>query len=207
MPTQLFITGISTNVGKTVVSAILAEAFNAHYWKPVQAGDLENSDSKKVAELTNNVTVLEEAFRLTSPQSPHAAAKLDKVELPESIDLPFLDKNLIVEGAGGLLVPLNEKGTTIADWAKNWNLPVVIVSMHYLGSINHTLLTIEALQNRTIAIYGIVFVGDENKETEAVIAQTNVPILGRIPFTETITKSFVAEQAALMQTKIFNGRI
>lgn len=205
MAIQLFITGISTNVGKTIVSAILAEAISAHYWKPVQAGDLENSDSMKVAALTSNVTVLQEAFRLTSPQSPHAAAKIDKVELPERIDLPVVENHLIVEGAGGLLVPLNDNGTTIADWAKHWNLPVVIVSMHYLGSINHTLLTIEAMQNRNIAIFGIVFVGEENIETEAIIAQRNVPILGRIPFAETITKSFVAEQAALIQTTIFYG--
>ena len=204
MSTQLFITGISTNVGKTIVSAILAEALSAHYWKPVQAGDLENSDSMKVAALTSKVTVLREAFRLTIPQSPHAAAKKDKVELPERIDLPFVKEHLIVEGAGGLLVPLNEKGTTIADWAKHWKLPVVIVSMHYLGSINHTLLTIEALQNRNIAIFGIVFVGNENKETEAIITQINVPILGRIPLTESISKSFIAEQAALIQSKILN---
>lgn len=202
MPTQLFITGISTNVGKTIVSAILAEALSAHYWKPVQSGDLENSDSKKVAALTNNVTVLQEAFRLTSPQSPHAAAKIDKVELPGNIDLPHVDEHLIVEGAGGLLVPLNEKGITIADWVKNWNLPVVIVSMHYLGSINHTLLTIETLQNRNIAIYGIVFVGEENSATESIIAQTNVPILGRVPLIDQISKTFISEQAVLFRNSL-----
>lgn len=202
MGIRLFITGISTDVGKTVVSSILAEALNAHYWKPVQAGDLENSDSIKVKSLTDSVEVMPEAFLLSTPQSPHAAAKVDGVELPMKLDLPFVKGNFIVEGAGGLLVPLNDKGTTICDWVVNWKLPVVIVSRHYLGSINHTLLTIEVLRSRNIDLFGIIFVGDENKETESIIAQFQIPILGRIPIAEKLTKSFISEQAEIIKSKI-----
>lgn len=202
MSFKCFITGISTDVGKTIVSAIISEALQATYWKPVQAGDLAHSDSKKVQSLTNSVTILPEAFLLSTPQSPHAAAKVDGIEIPHSLELPIVKGNLIVEGAGGLLVPLNEKGTTICDWASNWKLPVVIVSRHYLGSINHTLLTIEVLRNRNIAIFGIVFVGDENKETESVIAAMNVPIIARIPLTESITKEFILEQASIIKSKL-----
>lgn len=199
---KLFITGISTDVGKTVVSSILAEALEASYWKPVQAGDLDTSDSKKVAGLTNSVKVLPEAFLLSTPQSPHAAAKVDGVELPNSLDLPAIEGNFIVEGAGGLLVPLNDHGTTIADWTKEWELPVVIVSRHYLGSINHTLLTIEVLKNRNIPIFGIIFVGEENKETERIIAATNIPVITRIPMAESISKEFILEQAEKIKSKL-----
>jgi len=196
-----FITGISTDVGKTIVSAIIAEHLKAHYWKPIQAGDLENSDSIKVNRLTENVTVLPEAFRLNTPQSPHAAAKVDGVEIPDFIPFPKIQGNLIIEGAGGLLVPFNSKGTVLADLVKQWEIPVILVSMHYLGSINHTLLTLEVLKNRGIEVKGIVFVGDENKETESIIAlKSGVTILRRIPLTEEISKDFVLEQAAIFKS-------
>lgn len=202
MSQKLFVTGISTNVGKTVVSAILAEALKASYWKPVQAGDLEMSDSMKVKLLTKNVVVLEEAFKLTSPMSPHAAAKIDGIELPTSLDYPAVEGNLIIEGAGGLLVPINDAGATLADWLKDWELPVILVSKHYLGSINHTLLTIEALHYRKIPIFGIVFVGDENIETESIIAATKIPIIGRVPLTDYLTKEFISEQASQLLSNI-----
>lgn len=202
MSQKLFVTGISTNVGKTVVSAILAEALKASYWKPVQAGDLEMSDSMKVKSLTENVVVLEEAYKLTSPMSPHAAAKMDGIALPISLDYPTIEGNLIIEGAGGLLVPINDAGTTIADWIKDWELPVILVSKHYLGSINHTLLTIEALQYRNIPIFGIVFVGDENIETESIIAATKIPIIGRVPMTDNLIKAFVIEQSIRLSSSL-----
>lgn len=202
MSFKFFVTGISTDVGKTIVSAIIAEALHSSYWKPVQAGDLSNSDSIKVKSLTNSVTVSPEKFLLSTPQSPHAAAKLDDIELPNSLELPNFDGDIIIEGAGGLLVPVNEKGITIADWAKEWGFPVIIVSRHYLGSINHTLLTIEVLRNRNIAIFGIVFVGDENKETESIIAATQIPIIARIPLVENISKDFVLAQAKLLKNNI-----
>ncbi len=195
-----FITGISTDVGKTVVSAIIAEALKAHYWKPIQAGDLDNSDSIKVKNLTEHVIVLGEAYRLNQAMSPHAAAKLDKVQIPSSIPMPDVLGNLIIEGAGGLLVPFNAQGTVLADLVKTWNIPAIVVSRHYLGSINHTLLTIEVLKNRGINIKGIVFVGDENKETESIIEQiSEVKILGRIPMAAGITKEFILEQSNLFK--------
>lgn len=195
-----FITGISTDVGKTVVSAIIAEALKAHYWKPIQAGDLDNSDSIKVKNLTQHVIVLGEAYRLNQAMSPHAAAKLDKVQIPSSIPMPEVAGNLIIEGAGGLLVPFNGQGTVLADLVKTWNVPTIVVSRHYLGSINHTLLTIEVLKNRGINIKGIVFVGDENKETESIIEQiSEVKILGRIPMVAEITKEFILEQSNLFK--------
>jgi len=202
MSLKLVVTGISTDVGKTVVSAILAEALKASYWKPVQAGDLELLDSMKVKSLTENVTILEEAFKLTSPMSPHAAARIDGVQLPEKLDYPKIEGNLIIEGAGGLLVPINDAGATVADWVKDWELPVILVSKHYLGSINHTLLSIEVLQQRNIPIFGIVFVGDENTATEQIIAKTSVPIIGRVPMTEHLSKEFISEQATQLLSNL-----
>ena len=158
MSKKFVITGIGTDVGKTVVSSILAEALKASYWKPVQAGDLDNSDSIKVAAYTENVSVLEEGFRLSQPMSPHAAAKIDGVSIElEDLKVPEVSGNLIIEGAGGLMVPLNSKGLTYIDVFENWQLPTIVVSRHYLGSINHTLLTIEVLNSRGIEIEGIVF--------------------------------------------------
>lgn len=195
------VTGIGTDVGKTVVSAIIAQALEANYWKPIQSGELDNSDSHKINRLTNNlVQVLPERYRLNEPLSPHASAAIDGVHLQLSeLTLPETHGNLLVEGAGGLMVPINDADLLI-DAFKQWNLPVIIVSRHYVGSINHTLLTIEALQNRGIAIKGLVFVGDENKATESfILNHTKVPILMRIPIAADVTADFVQEQANLLR--------
>ena len=194
---QFAITGIGTDVGKTVVSSIVAEALKASYWKPVQAGDLDNSDSIKVASYTSNVTVLEEAFRLTEPMSPHAAANIDGITISLSdLKLPQVDSNFIVEGAGGLMVPLNNDGLTFADAIVSWDLPTIIVSRHYLGSINHSLLTAEVLKARGVNIAGFIFVGDENKATESIILQhSGVKMIARIPMAEVLDKTFIANQA------------
>ena len=145
------ITGIGTDVGKTVVSAILVEALKAKYWKPVQAGDLSNSDSIKVRSLCPDAKILEEVYRLSEPMSPHAAARIDGIKIQiDDFTLPTIDGNFIVEGAGGLMVPLNDDGLTYADVFEQWQLPVVIVSKHYLGSINHSLLTAELLKARKL---------------------------------------------------------
>jgi dethiobiotin synthetase len=190
-------TGIGTDVGKTVVSSIIAEALKASYWKPIQAGDLETSDSVKVDSYTDNVSILPEAFRLTQPMSPHAAAEIDGVNIElNDLNLPDVKGNLIVEGAGGLMVPVNSIGLTFADLIQHWDLPTIVVSRHYLGSINHTLMSIEILKNRGVDIAGIVFVGDENQATEEVILKsTGVKMIARIPMTETLDKSFVQDQA------------
>ncbi len=197
---QLVITGIGTDVGKTVVSAIFAEALEAAYWKPVQAGDLENSDSIKIQRWTTKTEVLPEAFRLNEPMSPHAAAALDGIEIHAAhLHLPETDRSLIIEGAGGLMVPLNDEGLTYADVFHRWMLPVVVVSRHYLGSINHTLLTVEVLTKRGIPIEGLVFVGSENQATERIIvSQTGLPVIARIPMTEEVNATFISEQATLL---------
>lgn len=202
MNRHYFVTGIGTDVGKTVASAILAQALGAHYIKPIQAGDLDNSDSIKIGNLCDDsVTILPEIFKLTSPMSPHAAAKIDGVEITlEKLTIKRPNANLIIEGAGGIMVPLNSNGLLLIDYIENIQLPVIIVSRHYLGSINHTLLTIEILKNRNIIIEGIVFIGDENKETESIILQkTNVKMIGRIPIATELNKKFIVEQALKLQ--------
>ena len=194
---QYIITGIGTDVGKTVVSAILAESLKAFYWKPIQAGDLENSDSLKVKNLTQNVTILPEAFKLSQAMSPHAAAEIDGVEIGlKNLEIPKVEGNLIIEGAGGLMVPLNNDGLTFLDVIECWNLPTIIVSKHYLGSINHSLLTAEVLKNRGVNVLGFIFVGDENTATEEIILKsTGLSMIVRIPLVELVNKEFIIEQS------------
>ena len=201
---QLAITGIGTDVGKTIVSSILAQALRASYWKPIQAGDLENSDTIKVREYTTGVNILPEAFLLSNPISPHAAAKIDGVKITiDDLSLPKVDGSLIVEGAGGLMVPINSDGLTFADAIVHWNLPTIIVSRHYLGSINHSLLTAEVLKSRGINVLGFIFVGNENRATEEIILKTTgLKMIARIPIADEINSSFVAEQALLIQSKL-----
>ena len=201
MSQRFAVTGIGTDVGKTVVSAILAESLQANYWKPVQAGDLDNSDSIKIERYTSNVNLLPEKFKLTEPMSPHAAARIDGVQIAkEDLNLPAVSGNLIVEGAGGLLVPFNDDGLLFADLLEYWGLPTIVVSRHYLGSINHTLLTMETLKKRGVEVAGIIFVGNENNETEQVIKSvTGVKVLGRIPIAKELNDKFIQEQAKQFQ--------
>ena len=202
---KYIITGIGTDVGKTVVSAIVAQALKAAYWKPVQAGDLDNTDSMKVDRYTNDaVKVLPEKFKLNYPMSPHAAAKLDGVSVRlEDFVLPEVEGNLIVEGAGGLLVPLNSEGLLFADLCQHLNLPIILVSRHYLGSINHTLMTIEILKSRKLNVAGIIFSGDENKATESIILEkTNVPMIGRIDNEPYFDQNVIKYYADLFREKL-----
>lgn len=198
---KLFITGISTDVGKTIASAILTEALEADYWKPVQAGDLDHSDSHKVKALISNTktTFFENSYALNTPASPHFAAELDGITIDlEKIIEPKTKNHLIVEGAGGIYVPVNEQHT-IADLIRS-DYKVVIISRHYLGSINHTLLTIEALQNRKANIAGIIFNGDENKSSETIIQnKTGVKTLGRINNEPYFDKNVIREYADLFR--------
>lgn len=196
---KFIVTGIGTDIGKTVVSSILAEALKATYWKPVQAGDLDNSDSIKIKKwCSESVQVLPEAFRLSQPLSPHSAAEIDNIKITANdLVLPKVDGNFILEGAGGIMVPFNLEGLLFVDLIPIWNLPVILVSRHYLGSINHTLLTAEILQNRGAKIEGVIFVGDENKSTESIIlSKTKLKLIARIPIAEEITSEFIKEQAS-----------
>lgn len=179
---KLFITGIGTDVGKTIASAIITQSLEADYWKPVQAGDLDNSDSHKIQRyISNNKTVIHEnSYKLNTPASPHLAAEIDGITIDlKKIIEPSTDNHLIIEGAGGILVPLNDNDSIIDLIQSDYK--VILVSRHYLGSINHTLLTFEALKNRNIAVAGIVFSGDENKATEEIIlSKTKAKFIGRI---------------------------
>lgn len=179
---KLFITGIGTDVGKTIASAIVVEALEADYWKPIQAGDLDNSDSHKVTSLISNYKSQfhENSYKLNTPASPHLAAQLDGIVIDlKKITEPKTDNHIVIEGAGGVLVPLNDNDFVVDLIQKDYK--VIVISRHYLGSINHTLLTIEALQNRKIKVAGIIFSGDENKATEEIILKkTNVKFIGRI---------------------------
>lgn len=199
MSERYIVTGIGTDIGKTVVSSILAQALSASYWKPVQAGDLDNSDSIKVRSWCDeNVKVLSETFSLSQPMSPHAAAQEDGIKITaDAFQAPLTTDNLIIEGAGGLMVPLNEDGLLFIDLVEKLDLPVILVSKHYLGSINHTLLTAEVLKTRKIKTKGIVFVGDPNPATEEIILQqTKLKFLFRVPLTTDLNKEFIQEQAA-----------
>ena len=179
---KIFITGISTDVGKTISSAIVVESLKADYWKPIQAGDLENSDSSKVKKLISNGTscLFSNSYKLNTPASPHLAAKIDGVEIKVSvIKAPETKNTLVIEGAGGLFVPLNDQDCIIDIIKPEYK--IILVSRHYLGSINHTILSIEALKSRGLEVAGIIFSGDENDATEAIIeSKYKIPVIGRI---------------------------
>ncbi len=179
---KLFITGIGTDVGKTVASAITVQALEADYWKPIQAGDLDHSDTDKVKALVSNKKSQfhPNAYALNTPASPHYAASLDGIVLDiKKIQEPITANHLVIEGAGGILVPLNDTDSIIDLIQKDYK--VVVVSRHYLGCINHTFLTFETLKNRNISVAGIIFSGDENQATESIILKkTKVNCIGRI---------------------------
>ncbi|MFD1552801.1 dethiobiotin synthase [Putridiphycobacter roseus] len=189
------ITGIGTDVGKTVVAAIIAEKLKADYYKLVQAGDLNALDSEFVKlQLSNDISVVHKTgILLSQPMSPHAAAKMDGLSLQvEDFTLPETQNQLIVEGAGGVLVPINENGQYIIDVMAGLVDEVILVSRHYLGSINHTLLSIHFLQSKNIPIKGIVFVGEENLATESIIAaNTQIKILGRVAWAQVLDQEFI----------------
>ena len=194
---RYFITGIGTDVGKTIASAIVVEALQADYWKPIQAGDLNYSDTHKVKELVSNEksSFYDNTYALNTPMSPHAAAAIDglKIDVNQIIE-PDVKGPLVIEGAGGLLVPLNDM-QTVADLIKK-NYKVILVSQHYLGSINHTLLTINELKNRGLQIGGLLFNGVETPTTEEIIEkQGAVKIIGRIDHEQRVDKEMIRKYA------------
>ena len=203
---KLFITGISTDVGKTIVSAIITEALEADYWKPIQAGDLENSDSHKIKNLISNSksVIHANSYALNTPASPHYAAKVDGVKIDlKKITAPHTENHLVIEGAGGILVPLNDN-EVIADLIKP-DYKVILVSRNYLGSINHTLLTIEALKSRKCQIGGIIFSGSENKASEEIIlSKTGIKLLGRVEEEPYFDKNVVLEYAELLRNELLD---
>ena len=204
MNNTYFITGISTEVGKTIAAAIVTESLQADYWKPIQAGELEHSDTDRVKELvTNDISqYYDNSFALKTPMSPHAAAEIDGVAIKTAqIKRPKTKNTLVIEGAGGLLVPLNDT-ETISDLIQA-NDKVIVVSRHYLGSINHTLMTIETLKQKGVTNIGILFSGDEHPTTERIITKmANVTILGRIEEEPYFDKRVVSEYGAILHENL-----
>ena len=208
MQHQYFVSAIGTDSGKTLVSAILVENLKAFYWKPIQAGLPKDTDQVKSLVSNESSIFLEERFCLTAPMSPHAAAKLDNIEINISdFELPkeSKDKNLIVEGAGGLFVPINYgkngKADYVIDLIEKLNLPLILVCNLYLGSINHSILSLEAIKNRNIKLKGIIFNGESNQESEQIIEnyviyQLNSKVLLRIKQENEITKETVKKYAS-----------
>jgi dethiobiotin synthetase len=186
----IIITGTDTGIGKTIFAAALTGALGACYWKPVQAGLDDGTDSEDIARLAGIAPdkVLPEAYRLTTPCSPHRAAEIDGVTIdPARLTLPRVDGPLIVEGAGGVLVPLTRE-ETYADQFARWQCPAVLVARTALGTINHSLLSTEALRARGVEVLGIAFVGEGNEDSEATICKMGkVRRLGRLPRLDPLT--------------------
>ena len=181
----LIVAGTDTGIGKTILSTLLMSALpQARYWKPIQAGTSEETDSETILRLLgeDSSRILPEAYRLTQPLSPHLAAALDGIEIqPDRLSLPSTDGFIILELAGGLLVPLRNDLLQI-DMVRSWQLPVLLAARSTLGTINHTLLTLEALRSRKIEIMGVVCIGPVNQPNEEAIERFGlVEILGRIP--------------------------
>ncbi|KQN24265.1 dethiobiotin synthetase [Sphingomonas sp. Leaf34] len=191
----IVVTGTDTDIGKTVFAAGLTAALGARYWKPVQAGLADGSDAASVVTLGVPADrVLPEVYRLTTPCSPHLAAEIDRVAIdPERLALPEVDGALVVEGAGGVMVPVTRE-LIFADLFARWAKPVVLVARTGLGTINHSLLSIEALRNRGVPILGIAFVGDAVEDSEATIAALGkVRRLGRLPRLDPLNAATLAE--------------
>lgn len=194
----VFITGIGTDVGKTIVSAILSEAWHADYYKPIQAGNLDHPDSSSVkALITNDKSIIHpSSFNLSTPASPHYAASLEQKELATSqFFLPASPNPLIVEGAGGIMVPISQNETML-DLIKYLALPVILVSSNYLGAINHTLLSVEMLKKYTVPILGIIYNGGPRSENQSIIEHmSQIPTLGVIPQLASINKETISNEA------------
>jgi len=206
---QYFLTGIHTDAGKTVTAAFLQLALDADYWKPIQAGDLDFGDTDRVKAWTGSPAERFHPVRhaLRTPASPHYAARLDDVEINlEDFQLPDTNgRPLIVEGAGGLLVPINEQ-QTIADLIVHLGLPVILTSRHYLGSINHTLLSIDYLQQRGIPLAGLIYSGGDSPETVRIIGeQTGVWPLVELPELETVDAEHLRRAVTTFKAKLLEG--
>lgn len=198
---SIFITGIGTGVGKTITAACVTEALQADYWKPVQTGLMEGADRDTVRELiSNNFTVCHpELYKLKAPASPHLAARMEGVTIQLRPIVEQAKKHqpvvrpLVIEGAGGILVPLNEDQFML-DMVLQLQARVIIVAQNYLGSINHALLTAELLRSKGAPVMGWIFNGPENSNENDIVRWSGYPKLGRIPFADRIDKAFVKAQ-------------
>ena len=202
MPNQFIIAGIGTEIGKTLISAIFRQGMQADYWKPVQSGNPEEADALFIGQMTRvpEGKIWDSSYMLSQPLSPHTAAEIDGIRISlDHIQLPLTERSLIVELAGGLMVPLNESETNL-DLIAHVALPVILVSKNYLGSINHTLLSYEILKAKQIPIAGIVFNGPANASGERFILQhTGLKVLLRVPELAQINPEIIQEYAQQIQ--------
>lgn len=202
---RVIIAGIGTGVGKTVVAAILTTALQGEYWKPIQCGDEEDLDTSLMKKLidTSIHPIHQSAYTLQAPLSPHHAARLENISIClENIVPPQTTRLLIIESIGGIFVPLTTETLTF-DLFKSWNIPWIIVSSHYLGSINHTLLTLDALKRNNISIAGIIFNGHPNLDSEnAIIKFMQVPVLGRLLPEPNISPQTIQKYAKLWKPQL-----
>lgn len=194
-PMRIFVTGTDTGIGKTVVSTIFCRGLGAHYWKPVQSGAQDGTDSQFLSQW--GVSVHPEAYSLAAPLSPHTAAEMEGKEilLPKILSsVPKTESALVAEGAGGVLVPLNERYLMV-DLMATLKWPTLIVTRSTLGTINHTLLTVEALRRRSVPILGAVMVGTRNVANQKALETYGaIPVLGNIDFTAEFTTPWMKEQ-------------
>jgi len=193
---QLVVTGTDTGIGKTVFAAGLTRLLDGYYWKPIQAGLVGETDSDVVRRLSGlrPDRILPEAQVLTTPASPHLSAERDGVRIdPNALSLPAVDRALIIEGAGGIMVPLTRK-VLLIDVIARWGVPVVLCARTSLGTLNHTLLSLEALHRRRVPVLGVALIGDEHPDNERTLAEFGgVPVLGRLPRIEPLTARTLAE--------------
>lgn len=198
MNKSFIVAGIGTEIGKTLISAIFTQAFQADYWKPIQSGNPEDADALYISKMTRipDARIWDSTYVLSQPLSPHTAAEIDGVTIDlEKIQLPQTRNSLIVELAGGILVPINDHQTNL-DLIKKLDLPVLLVSKNYLGSINHTLLTFQILKDNQIPIMGIVFNGPTNPSGEKFILNyTQLPVVLRVQQEKEITPEIIIRYA------------
>lgn len=201
---KIIVAGTGPDIGKTLVSAILVKMLQADYWKPVQCGNLDETDTDTVRRLTamNADRYYPERYRLLTPLSPHHAARLEGISIiPQTIIPPKTSRNLVIECAGGVLVPLTMDVLQL-DLFAEWNADWILVSKHYLGSINHTLMSLEAMQKRNVKLIGIVFNGEENMDTEQVILKhSKVPVIGRLTQEINISPQTINQYAEKWKTR------
>ena len=202
---KLFITSIDTNIGKTIVSSIVCKALDYSYWKPVQSGDLHNSDSNKIKNLSPSTFIHPETYRLSQPLSPHESANRDGIRITlKKFKLPQNEK-LVIEGAGGVMVPLNEFGDMIIDLATIFECSLLLVVKNYLGSINHTLLTIKELNSRGFKNIGLILVGDRFESSERIIQKIGLcSIIANVPHEEHIDKNWIIKQASAVRKPLLD---
>lgn len=201
----VFVTGIGTGIGKTYISAILTEALHADYWKPVQAGFEEVTDTQWIRSITG-LTTHPEAYKLKLAASPHIAAREEDIiiSIPHLLkSRPATDRNLVIEGAGGLMVPLNEN-EFVADFISSLDVPLILVSRNMLGSINHSLLTAMACREKGLKVLGWIFNDDYLNYENEIVRWSGIPSIGSIPFHPDPAKEFIIEQADKLRNKLEN---